>query len=170
MYLLPLALTALKVGCCAKHSMRCLKAALTIKHLPTLVAFAATTSLPYQVPRIRFDTGSFVISIDTYAAITLGNHPDQFKDLKLHGKKDGTEVEEIKGGLEIKGTCTFKFHIEYNDGGVHLIKIPNSKYAPELKVCLLLPHHWAQEAKNHYPLPKETKMEEDDEMLALIWK
>ena len=55
-------------------------------------------------------------------------------------------------------------------GGVHLIRIPNSKYIPDLKMCLLSPHHWAQEAKNHYPVPKGTKMEEDDEALALIWK
>jgi hypothetical protein len=50
------------------------------------------------------------------------------------------------------------------------IKIPNNKYVPELKVCLLLPHHWAQEAKDHYPLPRGTKMEDNDEALMLIWK
>ncbi len=53
---------------------------------------------------------------------------------------------------------------------MHLIKIPNSKYVPELKICLLSTHHWAQEVKYHYPLPKGTKMEEDDEALTLIWK
>jgi hypothetical protein len=79
-------------------------------------------------------------------------------------------VEGIKGGLDIKGTGTFKFHIEDNEGGVHFIKIPNSKYVPDLKVCLLSPHHWVQEAKDHYPVPKGTRMEEDDEALMLIWK
>ncbi len=53
---------------------------------------------------------------------------------------------------------------------MHLIKIPNSKYIADLKVDLLSPHHWAQEAKHHYPLLKGTKMEEDDEALILIWK
>jgi hypothetical protein len=53
---------------------------------------------------------------------------------------------------------------------VHLIKIPNSKYIPDLKVCLLLPHHWAQEAKDHYPVPEGMRMEEDDKALTLIWK
>ncbi len=148
--------------------MRHLKAALTIKRLPKLIPFAAATNLPYQVPRICFDTNSFIIGIDTYILIMLGNRPDQFEDLKIHSDKGNTEVKGIKGGLEIKGTGTFKFHIEDNDGGVHLIKIPNSKYIPELKVCLLLPHHWAQEAIDHYPLPKGTKMEEDDEALILI--
>jgi hypothetical protein len=45
-YLLPLALIDFKVGSCIEHSMRHLKAALTINHLPKLVAFAATTNLP----------------------------------------------------------------------------------------------------------------------------
>jgi hypothetical protein len=167
-YLLLLALIAFKVGCCIEHSMRCLKVALTIKRLPKLVAFAIVTNLPYQVPRIRFDINSFVIGVNTYVLIMLGNCPDQFKDLKIHSEKDDTEVEGIKRGLEIKGTGTFKFYIEDDNRGVHLIKIPNSKYVPDLKVCFLSPHHWVQEAKDHYPLPKGMKMEEDDEALMLI--
>jgi hypothetical protein len=137
-YLLPLALIAFKFGCRVENSIRRLKAALTIERLPKLVAFAAATRLPYQVPRIRFDTNSFVIGINTFASITLGNHPDQFEDLKMH---NNTEVEGTKGGFDIKGSGTFKFHIEDDEGGVHLIKIPNSKYAPDLRVCLILPHH-----------------------------
>ncbi len=104
--------------------------------------------------------------MDTFASITLGNCPDQFEDLKTH---DNMEVEGIQGGLDIKGTDTFKFHIKDDKGGVHLIKIPNSKYVPDLKVCRLLPHHWAQEAKDHYPVPKGTKMDTDNEALTLIW-
>jgi hypothetical protein len=90
------------------------------------------------------------------------NRLDQFEDLKLHKDKDNTEVEGIKGGLAIKVTGMFKFHIKDNEGGVHLIKIPNSNYVPELKICLLLPYQWAQKAQDKYPLPKGTKMEEDD--------
>ncbi len=92
-YLLPLALIAFKVGCRIEHSVCCLKVALTINCLPKLIAYAAATDLPYQVPRIRFNTNSFVIGIDTFISITLENHPDQFEDLKMH---DNTEVEGIK--------------------------------------------------------------------------
>ena len=74
------------------------------------------------------------------------------------------------GGLDIKGTGTFKFHIKEDKGVVHLIKIPNSKYVPDLKMCLLAPHHWAQEANDHYPFPKGTKAETDNEALRLLWK
>ncbi len=122
--------------------------------------------MPYQVPRIRFDTNSFVIGVNTFASITLRNHLDQFKDLKTH---DNMEVERIQGGLDIKGTGMFKFHIKDDEGGVHLIKIHNSKYVPDLKVCLLLPYHWVQEAKDHYPVPKGTKMDTNNEALTLIW-
>ncbi len=72
----------------------------------------------------------------------------------MHSEKDNTEVKGIKGGLDIKGTGTFKFCIKDNNGGVHLIKILNSKYVPDLKVCPLLPHHWVQEAKDHFLVPK----------------
>jgi hypothetical protein len=32
-----------------------------------------------------------------------------------------------------------------------------------------LPHHWAQEEKDHYPVPKGTKTNTNDEALTLIW-
>jgi hypothetical protein len=94
-YLLPLALITFKVGCHIKHSLRCLGGALTIERLPKLVAFAAATQLPYQLPRICFDINSFVIGVDNLASVALGNPPNQFEDLKLHSEKDEAEVEGI---------------------------------------------------------------------------
>jgi hypothetical protein len=138
-YLLPLALISFKVGCCVKHSLCRLRAALNMHQcLPKIVTFATSTTLPYEVPSICFDTDSFVIGVETFASIMLGNHPDQFENLKTH---DDMEVEGIKGGLGIKGTGTFKFHIKDDKERVHLIKIPNSEYVPDLKVCLLSSHH-----------------------------
>jgi hypothetical protein len=166
-YLLPLALISFKVGCRVEHSLRRLRAALNMHQcLPKIVAFAASTTLPYQVPSIRFDTDSFIIGVDTFASITLRNHPDQIENLKEH---NNAEMEGIQGELSIKDTGTFKFHIKDDKGGVHLIKIPNSKYVPDLKVCLLLPHHWVQEVKDHYPVPKGTKTDTNNEALTLIW-
>jgi hypothetical protein len=97
--------------------------ALTINCLPKLVAFAVVTDLLFQVPRIRFDTDSFVIGVDTFASITLGNHPNQFNDLKMH---NDTEVEGIKGGLDIKRTSTFKFHIKDKKEGYILSRYPTA--------------------------------------------
>jgi hypothetical protein len=76
-YLLPLALISFKVGCHVEHSLRRLQAALNMHQcLPKIIVFAVSTTLSYQVPSIRFDTDSFVIGVDTFASITLGNHPD----------------------------------------------------------------------------------------------
>jgi hypothetical protein len=83
-YLLPLALIVFKVGCQVEHSIHRLKVALTTKQLPKLVAFAAAAQMPYKVPRICFDTNSFVIGVTIFASVTLRNHPNQFDDLKLH--------------------------------------------------------------------------------------
>jgi hypothetical protein len=80
-YLQHLALIAFKVGCHVKCSMRCLKAALTIKHLPSPIAFAVADNLPFQVPRICFDTDSFVIGINTYTSADLEIEHPRFRAL-----------------------------------------------------------------------------------------
>jgi hypothetical protein len=97
----------------------------------------------------------------------MGNHPDQFEDLTL--KKNGPKEEGIQGGLVIKGKGTFNFHIEDNEGAVYHIRIANSKNVPSLEICLQFPQHWVQEAQDKYPLPRETRIEDNDEALLLIW-
>jgi hypothetical protein len=73
----------------------------------------------------------------------MANSPHLFKNLVLSnvGKVDG-----INEGFDIVGKDTFKFKIVDNKGRTHIICIPNLLYLPELKSCLLLPQHWAQEA------------------------
>jgi len=74
----------------------------------------------------------------------MANAPHLFED--LHLIDNAGEVNGIGEGLEIKGTGTFTFSIEDDNGKIHTIRIPNSLYLPGLKVCLLSPQHWAQEA------------------------
>jgi hypothetical protein len=94
------------------------------------------------------------------------NAPHLIEDLKL---RYVGEVEGIKSGLDIKGMGTFKFRIKDNNGMTHEIKIPNSLYAPELRRCLLSPQHWVQEAKDNYPKPKGTRIDQDNEFDYLNW-
>jgi hypothetical protein len=75
----------------------------------------------------------------------MANAPHLFEDLRLtpnHQKVDG-----IGEGLEVKGTGTLVLQIQDNGGKTHTIRIPNSLFLPDLRQCLLLPQHWAQEAK-----------------------
>jgi hypothetical protein len=94
----------------------------------------------------------------------MANSPHLFEDLKL--TKMG-EVKGIKQGLDIKGVGTFKFKIKDDNGKTHKIMVLNTLYLPELRRCLLSPQHWGQEARD--PLPRGTRMENDEENCVLIW-
>jgi hypothetical protein len=59
--------------------------------------------------------------------------------------------------------------INDNNGKPHRIKIPNSLYLPGLRMRLLLPQNWAQEARDNYPLPNGTRMENDALSCKLFW-
>jgi hypothetical protein len=80
----------------------------------------------------------------------MAKHPDYFDDLVLT-PNDNSIIAGIEGGLVIKGHGTFKFQLKDNDGKIHLIEIPNSKYVPGLKYSLISPQHWVQEVQDHYP-------------------
>jgi hypothetical protein len=131
------------------------------------IAYQAKRGLSKLLPTMRLDTDSFLIGIDTFASITMATPSEHFDDLILT-KKDSI-VEGIEGGLAIKGKGTFKFNIEDDHGKVHCIEIPNCAYVPGLKYCLLSPQHWAQEAKDKFPLLRGTRMENDDEAIILLW-
>jgi hypothetical protein len=68
-------------------------------------------------------------------------------------------VRKNSKGLAIKGEGMLVFKINDNNGKLHKICIPNSLYLPGLRMCLLSPQHWAQEAEDNYPLPNSTRME-----------
>ena len=127
---------------------------------------ALSSAIPDTLP-VRFDSDSYPIGVDCHASRCMANSPHLFEDLKLI--KMGA-VEGIKQGLEIKGVGTFKFKIEDDDGRTHEIKIPNTLYLPELKRCLLSPQHWAQEAGDNHPMPRGTRMENDEKNCVLFWK
>ncbi len=72
------------------------------------------------------------------------NKAHLFEDLRLNEAKG--QVSRISNGLEIAGKGTFKFLIKDDEGKQHTICIKNSLYVPDMRRCLLLPQHWAQEA------------------------
>ena len=116
---------------------------------------------------IRFDSDSYPIGVDGHASCCMGNHPDQFEDLKL--TTDGRSVSGIGSGVIIKGEGTFKFNIEDDTGQTHTIRIPHSLYVPSLKRVLLSPQHWAQEACDNHPQRHGTFMAQYDDGVILHW-
>jgi hypothetical protein len=79
------------------------------------------------------------------------------------------QVGGIEGGLEIKGQGTLVLDMNDDNGKPHCNHILNSLYIPDLRMCLLSPQHWAQEAGDNYPLPNGTRMENTANNCILIW-
>jgi hypothetical protein len=167
-YLVPIAVLLFKVGCRIEGRVRVIVTSPQLRELSSITVLTYTTlsSVVGCILAIQFDFDSYLIGINTHASRCMVNTPHLFKDLKL---REVGEVEGIKLGLDIKGTGTFKFKIEDNNGMTHKIKIPNSFYVPALKRHLLSPQHWVQEAKDNYPRPKGTRMEQDGEYYFLNW-
>jgi hypothetical protein len=162
-YLLPLAFLGYKVGCQVERSFHGLCRMFQCPDILQQIAYQSERGQSKLLPTMHFDTDSFIIGVDSFASVTMATQPDQFEDLILH---TGQLVQGIQEGLSIKGHGTFKFRIKDDEGTVHMIKIPNSMYVPDLKYCLLLPQHWAQTAPDSI---QRTRMETDSECVLLIW-
>ena len=59
--------------------------------------------------------------------------------------------------------------MEDKDGVVHKIRFPHGLLVPGLKHALLLPQHWAQEAKDYLPKPQGTMVENDAHACTIHW-
>ena len=97
----------------------------------------------------------------------MGNDRRQFKNLVV--ARAAQRIRGISKGLAIEGKGTLVFNVNDDTGKPHRIKIPNSLFLPGLKMCLLLPQHWAQEAGDNYPLPHGTRMENNAHSCVLWW-
>jgi hypothetical protein len=117
--------------------------------------------------RLFFDSDLFAIGVDNHASRCMGNDKRIFKNLVLDCTAQ--RVGGISKGLAIEGKGTLVVTINDNNGKPHRIKIPNSLYLPGLRMCLLSPQHWAQEARDNYPLPNGTRMENDAHSCKLFW-
>ena len=135
-------MASFQVGCHEESLARCISRCTCAPiHLRALQGLEASS----QLPPLHFDSDSFPIGVDNQASRCMANAPHLFEDLRLmpgHEKVDG-----IGEGLEVKGTGTLVLRIQDDNGKTHVIHIPNSLYLPGLRQCLLLPQHWAQEAK-----------------------
>ena len=168
-YLWALAWIIFKVGCCVEYVIRlCLKRWCRLLHLTKhqSIRLAFLADKGRGDPHVRFDSDSIPVGVDNHASRCLAQDKRLFENLTpfCSGRVGG-----IDGGLQIKGQGTLVLNINDDNGRPHRIKIPNSLYLPELKTCLLSPQHWAQEARDDYPLPNGTRMENNARSCTLIW-
>jgi hypothetical protein len=168
-YLWALARAAFRVGCYVEFVVRILfkrwrGCPCFPKHQAIHLAFKADGG--GRSPFVRFDSDLIPVGVDNHASRCLANDARLFKNLCpfCSGRVIG-----IKGGLEIQGQGTLVLDVNDDSGRPHRIKIPNSLHLPDLKMCLLLPQHWVQEAGDNYPLSNSTRMENTVNNCTLIW-
>ena len=178
-HLFPIAQATYLIGCCIESFVRATIGFLKwlqlpkppwpwiTKHQAFRLAFQAKCHQNHQTPLVHFDMDSIPIGINNHASRCMGNDARLFEDLHPSQNK---QVRGINAGLEIKGIGTFVFTIEDDNGKKHEICILNSLHVPDLKLCLLSPQHWAQEAGDDYPMPNGTRMENMASHCILIWK
>jgi hypothetical protein len=138
----PALFTAYKVGCRIEIFLRRFSGPPTWDH--SHLAFQSEVTLQSASSPVRFDSDSYPIGVDSHAPKCMVNKAHLFEDLCLN--EDKGHVSGISNGLAIVGEGTFKFTIKDDEGIQHTIRIKNSLYVPDMRRCLLLPQHWAQEA------------------------
>jgi hypothetical protein len=79
------------------------------------------------------------------------------------------KVGGISKDLTIQRKGMLVLTINNDTGKPHSVRILNSLYLPGLRMCLLLPQHWAQEARDNYPLLNGTRMEDNANNCVLFW-
>jgi hypothetical protein len=89
-YLVPIAVTLLKVGCCVESCLRCRQLRELfhfhcLRELPSVAVsiYTALLGMIDGILTVRFDSDSYPISIDCHASRCMVNSPHLFKNLQL---------------------------------------------------------------------------------------
>jgi hypothetical protein len=172
-HLSPFLWKAYQAGCCIKAVLHTVVTWLhALRHPRKLIFLSHPLALQANHPchasaRAQFDTVLFAVGIDNHASRCMGNNKRLFENLILTHTAQG--VRGISKGLakECKGTLVLD--VNNDTGKPHHIKIPNSLSLPGLRMCLLSPQHWAQEAGDNYPPPNGTRMESNAHNCILLW-
>jgi hypothetical protein len=159
-----------QVGCCVEAMLRtAIKWVNALRWLaPHKIRLALQANRhPALATNVCFDSDSFAVGVDNHASRCMGNDKRLFDNLIL--ARTSQRVGGISKGLVIQGKGTLVININDDNDKPHRIKIPNSLYLPGLKMCLLSPQHWVHEARDNYPLPNGTRMENNAHSCKLLW-
>jgi hypothetical protein len=94
-YLVPIAVSIFKVGCCVEDQVREILTSCHLRELLSITRPTYTTlsSAVDRISSVQFDSNSCPIGINTHASHCMVNVPHLFEDLKL---RDVEKVEGIK--------------------------------------------------------------------------
>ena len=136
--------------------------------LPKLVARTSSSAVTRRgVHRIKFDTDSIKVAIDTGASRSISSKVTDFEgDITPTNQT----IDGIANGLSATGKGTIVWNIQDDQGRVHHIRIPNSLYVPASPIRILSPQHWAQEVYDKSPRRRGTWCATYEDGCELFWQ
>jgi hypothetical protein len=79
--------------------------------------------------------------VDNGSSYSISN---DLKDFVMPPTKVGPKIQGFASSCTTSLLGTVKWHIQYEDGIVHTIILPNTSYVPQAELLMLSPQHWAQ--------------------------
>ena len=120
-------------------------------------------SLPSPGP---FDSDAQALMLDDGASACITNDKEDFIEPP---KQVDMKVKGIKGHANATHRGTIKWHIEDDQGLVHVMIIRGAYLIPDAPTRILSPQHLAQQADDHYPREEGTGAVTTSKNITLFW-
>jgi Reverse transcriptase (RNA-dependent DNA polymerase) len=129
----------------------------------------AYTASSRQVAHSQFDTDSFPIRVDNCATRSMSFCRHDFEKGSLHPSSLMVKGfgQDVRSQVTHKGTIIWQ--IVDDLGTAHTIRLPDSLLIPRSTDRLLYPQHWAQQAKDNYPMKQGTYCSTYEDEVVLHW-
>ena len=123
----------------------------------------ASEQTPSQGP---FDSNSQALMLDDGASACITNDKEDFIEPP---KRVDRKVKGIKGHVNATNRGTLKWHIEDDQGMVHVMIICGAYLIPDATTRILSPQHLAQQADDHYQREEGTGALTTSKNITLFW-
>ena len=107
------------------------------------------------------------IWVNDHASCCMDDNVNHFTNLRCPKQKVVTKG--ITDGLTIKAFGIIYWNITDHRGHIHHIAINDSALVPDLPHALLSLQHWSQQAKDYFPMPCGTILEQYSHKCKLYW-
>ena len=113
-----------------------------------------------------FDSDAQTLMLDDGASACITNDKDDFIGPP---KRVDKKVKGIKGHANATHRGTIKWHLEDDQGLVHVMIICGAYLIPDAPTRILSPQHLAQQADDHYPREEGTGALTTSKTIMLFW-
>ena len=133
---------------------------------PPMVSMTTTWAQNSDTSPSRFDSDSQALMLDDGASACITNDKNDFTEPP---RRVDRKVKGIKGHAKATHRGSIKWHLEDDNGLVHVMVISGAYLIPEACTRILSPQHLAQQADDHYPKEEGTGALTTSKNVTLFW-